>query len=94
MSKLPPKFHETPCPWCGTINDCHAKPETLEFSKIEEGAGSMCSTCGQWSVFTRDLQLRKMTPEELGDAIKDPLLRQGIADAMRLFLLTRIKHKN
>jgi hypothetical protein len=50
----------------------------------EAGSISVCLNCGQLAIFNADLTLRRMTREEVADAMKDRNAWQIISRAQRI----------
>jgi len=79
----------TVCPYCNKENDRISNCKGDGDDNPNEGALSMCMTCGEPSIFTKDLELRKVTEEEFKEMYKDEDFKGLYNSVKNLIVLIR-----
>jgi hypothetical protein len=67
---------DTHCPYCNTELTAAAIVNAEDDPKPDPGDLTMCFMCGEWLVFTEDLDLRKPNDEEFITIAFEPQCRQ------------------
>jgi hypothetical protein len=74
----------TRCPWCGRANNGHSNIDHRDAQLPVAGSAAMCAACHGVGVFEQGrggLVLRKPTPQEAAEMLRDPEFRQAIRQA-------------
>lgn len=69
------------CPHCLVETDC-VMP-LLEEQGPKPGDRSVCPYCAKVSIFTVGLTLRRATPDEVSDAMDDPVIERAVTVVQR-----------